>query len=432
MVDLLIHQGAIYSGQSWINPGYLVIQDQEISQISPGEAPEDLVRSASRVISAKNQAVIPGLTNGHTHLSQVFMRGLAGGRALIPWLKEVIWPLQAALTPADMHLAAMLGLVENLRCGATNVVDHHKLTKTADYTDLVLAAAEKIGLHFRLARSWADKGTGAEDPQKIISDLTRLLEKWRGHTQIQIDNGPLALWRCSEDSLRETHNLALEYGRKTHFHVSETREELQKSLDEYQLRPVEWLSRIGVLDTETEIVHAVWVDENETDLISSAGAVIVHCPVSNAVLGSGAAPVASFLEKGIDLRLGTDGPASNDTQDLWETGKAALSMARIKNLDPTLLPPDLMLKIALAGKSLESGGEADVVIVNLNHPRVCPVQDLSSALVLGTHGSDVETVIVAGKILMENQKVLVIDEEELLNSCNQAATQLRKRAGLDQ
>lgn len=432
MADIVIHQGAIYSRKGWINPGYLEITNQQISKISAGEAPGDLLGSVSQVISAENQAVIPGLTNAHTHLSQVFMRGLAGGRALLPWLKEVIWPLQAGLTPEDMELAAMLGLVENLRCGATNVVDHHKITRTPAHTDSVCSAVEKMGLRFRLARSWSDKGSGAENPKDILFDLARLLEKWKGHSHIQIDNGPLALWRCSEDTLRQSHELVRKNGRKTHFHVSETSDEVTMSLEEYQLRPVEWLADLGVLDQNTEVVHAVWVDENEISLIERSHSAVVHCPVSNAVLGSGVAPISSFLDRKIKLRLGTDGPASNDTQDIWETTKAAVSLARIQNLDPTLLPPDQALEIALANRILEKGSEADIVIVDLDHVRVSPVQDLSSALVLGTHGSDVDTVIVAGRILMKDKKVLVVNEEDLLKKCRNAVAQLRIRSGLDQ
>lgn len=431
MTDILIHEGAVYSAEGWMDPGFLIITDQIITQIGAGQPPEDLISSANQVISAKNQAVIPGLTNAHTHFSQVFMRGLGGGRALLSWLKEIIWPLQGALTPEDMELAALLGLVENLSCGAAYVVDHHKITRSPEHTDAVLSAVEKVGLHVRLARSWSDTGSGAEKSGEILSDLERLLEKYQDHSYIRVDNGPLALWRCSEETLRQSHQLAQKYGRMTHFHVSETRAEVKMSLEEYGLRPVEWLSELGVLDQDTELVHAVWVNDNEIDLIEKSGASVVHCPVSNAVLGSGIAPVSKFLEKGINLRLGTDGPASNDTQDIWETSKAAVSLARIHNLDPTLLPPDQALSIALAGRSLEQGGAADLVIVNLDHTRVSPVLDLSSALVLGTHGSDVDTVIVGGRILMENSQVQVVDEQELLQECRLAVSCLLKKAGLN-
>ncbi|MBN1267622.1 MAG: amidohydrolase family protein, partial [Anaerolineales bacterium] len=253
---------------------------------------------------------------------------------------------------------------------------------------------------------------------------------WNGHSHISISNGPLALWRCSEKMLQETHSLALERGTFTHFHVSESSHEVQLSLEEYNLRPVEWLEQIGVLDQSTQLVHAVWLESHEITQIARSGAVVIHCPVSNAVLGSGIAPVARMAESGIPIFLGTDGPASNDTQDTWETLKAAVSLARITNLDPTILPPSQALSMALAGKILHEGSDADLILVDISHSRVWPVLDPTSALVLGTHGSDVDTVICGGRLLMQNKKILIFDEEALLAECEEAVHILRKKAGI--
>lgn len=202
------------------------------------------------------------------------------------------------------------------------------------------------------------------------------------------------------------------------------------SLEEYGQRPVAWLDSLKVLDGDTEAVHAVWVNPDEVSLLADAGAVMIHCPVSNAVLGSGVAPIPGLLEAGIPIRLGTDGPASNDNQDIWETAKSALTLTRVSHLDAALLPPSQVLDMALAGKTLAPGGEADLVIVDLDHPRAAPVQDLPSALILGIQGGDVETVIVQGELLMKEKKVLVIDEPALLEDCRAAVGQLKKRAGI--
>jgi 5-methylthioadenosine/S-adenosylhomocysteine deaminase len=360
------------------------------------------------------------------------MRGLAGGSPLIEWLRELIWPLQGVITPEELRLAAQLGLVENLRCGATHVVNHHKMVASAAHTDAVLAAAQEIGLQFTLARSWADRGTNAENPAEIREDLIRLNEDWAGRDDlITIANGPIALWRCTPETLRASHELALAHQTFTHFHVSETREEVQMCLDETGLRPVDWLADIGVLDSHTQVVHAVWVDETEIDKMAAAGAPVVHCPASNGALGSGIAPVTEMLQAGIDIRLGTDGPASNDTQDLWETVKLAVNFARGSAQDPTLMPPDEALAIATGGRVLAPGNSADLIVVDLNHPRVVPVQDLSSALVLGTHGSDVRDVIVNGKLLLRAGNVQVLDEFALYDACRDAIKVLRKKAGLE-
>jgi 5-methylthioadenosine/S-adenosylhomocysteine deaminase len=207
-------------------------------------------------------------------------------------------------------------------------------------------------------------------------------------------------------------------------------DEIQMSLDQYGQRPVEWLDSIGMLGADTQMVHAVWVDDVEIDLVAIANAPVIHCPVSNAVIGSGVAPVAKMLSRGIDLRLGTDGPASNDTQDLWETLKMAVSFGRAFNQNPTVLPPSEALKLATSGKSIQAGQLANLIIVDLNHPRVVPVQDVDSALVLGTHGSDVRTVIVGGEILMRDGRVTILDEPALYQECRSAIKSLRKRAGI--
>ncbi len=175
----------------------------------------------------------------------------------------------------------------------------------------------------------------------------------------------------------------------------------------------------------------MWVDEGEIDLLAQSGAPVIHCPVSNAVLGSGIAPVADLLRRGVSVRLGTDGPASNDTQDVWETTKTAVQLARASTLDATALPPTAALQLALGTDALRPGDPADLIVVNLNHPRAMPVHDVASVLVLSTQGSDVETVIVGGQILLRDGQVLGLDEAALLDACRRAVSHLRQRAGLD-
>ena len=431
MDTILIHDGAVLITDGWVDPGYVFIEGDRISAVGQGKAPPEIIAHAGEVISVRHCAVLPGLINAHTHLSQTFMRGLAGGRPLLPWLKELIWPLQAALTPEDMHLAALLGLVENLRCGVTEIVNHHKVVATPAHTDAVCEAAVTVGLHTTLARAWSDQGTNAESPDAIVADLERLFTHYQDYDQLKIANGPIALWRCSDVTLRHTRELAQKYGSFTHFHVSESQSEVQMSLDETGKRPINWLEAIGVLGPDTQVVHAVWVNGEEIDLLSQAGAPVIHCPVSNAVLGSGIAPVAELLRQNVSVRLGTDGPASNDTQDLWETLKTALSFARVQTLDATAMSPAVALRLAMGANVLAPGSAADLIVVNLNHPRAMPVHDIDSALALSTHGSDVDTVIVRGQILMHNRRVLVLDEAALLDECRHAVGLLRQRAGLN-
>ena len=345
------------------------------------------------------------------------------------WLNQVIWPLQKTMSPEELYLASLLGLVENLRYGVTEVTDHHKITHSTIHTEAVLKAAQKIGLRFTLARAWSDQGVNQEDPQLIIEDLTRLFSLTEGERWISIANGPLALWRCSARTLVDTHDVALQHGSFTHFHVSESQQEVDMSIKAHGLRPVEWLDSIGMLDKYTQLVHAVWVSPDEIHNIKRQGATVIHCPVSNAVLGSGVAPLSDYHKEMIPLRLGTDGSASNDTQDIWETLKFAVCMARGLSLDPTILPPREALGLALGNRKLAVGFPADLIIIDLNHPQSAPVIDYDAALTLGGASRDVRYVFVGGEARLADGRLTMLDEEQLLRECNQAIKALRRRAG---
>ena len=436
MLTILIRDGAVLTPSGWLQPGFVKIEDGLIIEVGEGNPAPDI--AADEVIYANQCAVLPGLVNGHTHFSQTFMRGLGGGLTLLRWLKERIWPLQGKFTPEVMRLAALLGLVENLRCGVTEIVDHHKVYTSQEHTDVVCEAVHQIGVRTTLARGWVDCGENAEGVEHIMADLERTFEKWHNPDGIlRIANGPLATWRCSSETLQETQKLARQYGSFTHIHASETRDEVQMCLDDHGMRPFEWLDSIGLLDHDTQLVHAVWVNESDLELIHRSGTTVVLCPVSNAVIGSGIAPIARLNQRAAVTRLGTDGPASNDTQDMWETTKFAFAFCNAVNLDATALTADKTLAMALGGSAknldgvgIKTGMAADVIVVDLDHPRIVPVHDISASLVLSVHGSDVDTVIVDGRVLMRDKEVLVLDEPALLEECRQAALELRKQAGL--
>ncbi len=427
----VINHANVYGSDQWILDATIVIQRGIITHISfsgnflPSTAKE------CEIINARGMLAVPGLTNGHTHLSQVFMRGLAGGRPLLKWLRELIWPLQASFSSEEMHLAAMLGLAENLRGGVTEVIDHHKITQTRAHTKAVANAVEELGIRCTIARAWVNKGKNAEDDGQILEELAELFSENDQNNLLAYASGPLTPWRASADLLQKTHQLASENNSFSHIHVSETMEEVQMSLDEYGCRPLTWLNQIGILDQHCQIVHAVCVDETEMNLLADTHAPVVHCPVSNAVLGSGVAPLRKLLDRGIQVRLGTDGPASNDTQDCFESMKMALCLARASFQDANNISCEQVLSMAFDTKQLKVGASADIALIDVNTLNSAPVQDFSSALVLSTRKDDVDTILVNGEILMQNKKLKTIDEELLIKECNKAIKNLRKRAGLD-
>ncbi|HXV42366.1 MAG TPA: amidohydrolase [Anaerolineae bacterium] len=442
---LLIQNGSVLTmdkRDTIYTPGWVWIEQDRIGAVGAGQPPVDFLARAKRVIDATHLAVLPGLINAHTHLSQTFMRGLGDDKPLLDWLKQVMWPLQAAMTPAEMRLAALLGLVENLRCGATAVGQHHKIITSSAHVDAAAEAAETVGLRMQLARGWVDLGTNAESPEAILAEMSRLRERWHGQAEgrITVAFGPLAAWRCSDESMRRTFALAREWGMRTHIHVAEAKDEIELMRQRNGLGHIEWLHALGLLGPEMQLVHCVWVSEAEIDLIAESRSVVVHCPVSNMYLASGAAPLRRMLDRGVAVALGTDGPASHNSQDLLETLKIAALLAKVSTGQATaLLPLEALRLVTTAGARfwgredvgrIVPGCKADLTLVNLNTTRSMPVHRPESAVVYNASGADVHTVIVDGRILLDAARVTMLDEAALLEECRGAAKRLLNRAGV--
>jgi len=414
----------------WLQDACLLVEEGMISAISTAPPPAEKIE-ATETLSLRHCAVTPVWVNGHTHLSQTFMRGLAGGRPLLRWLKERIWPLQDTFTPETLELAALLGLAENIRSAVGIVVDHQKITSTPAHSEAVFRAAQQSGLRVWLARAWSDRGSVTESPAHILAEMEELMQRNKDSARVKFANGPLATWRCSAETLCASHQLARQYDTFTHIHVAETTDEVQFSLNEYRLRPIEWLAQIGVLDEATHIVHAVWVEEREVALLAERCAVVVHCPVSNAVLGSGIAPLAQMVKSGVHVRLGTDGPASNDTQDALETMKFALCLARAHQRNATLIPPHTAVRLAWDSPGLKVGQPADFAVLRLDGIWSAPVQDLDSALALCLRVADVESLVIGGQFILRENRLLTIDEAAVVREAQKAVGWLRQKAGLE-
>jgi 5-methylthioadenosine/S-adenosylhomocysteine deaminase len=285
-------------------------------------------------------------------------------------------------------------------------------------------------------------GEAGEPPDSIIDSMRRLRERWHlsADGRITIGFGPMAAWRCSDATMRQTVALAREWGMATHIHIAEAQTEIDLMRQRNGLRHVEWLDSLDVLGPDLQLVHCVHVNDWELDLIAGSGASVIHCPVSNMYLASGVAPVRDMLDRGISVALGTDGSASHNSQDLLETMKTAALLAKVTRGDATtLLPGDVLRMVTTAGARLLDradlgrlvpGAKADLSLIDLNTARSMPVHHPASALVYNASGPDAHTVIVGGHILVEAGRVTGLDEDALLAECRAAASQLLKRAGI--
>ncbi len=449
MGTILIEKGAVVTlddAGRLLEPGYVLLREDTIAAVGPGDPPAELRQAADTVIDASHMAVLPGLVNAHTHLFQTFIRGLADDKPLLEWLQAAIWPVAQALCPEEAYLAAMVGLLENIRSGVTAVLDHQYIHTDPRNDDGVYRAAEETGVRFLLARGWTDMGyhpAFMEPPERIIEEMDRLRRTWHGRHdgRLRLEFGPLIPWGCSDETMRRTSELARAWGMGIQIHVAETQAEVTMNLESRGRRHIEWLADLGVLGPDVQLVHSIWLNDAEIDLIARHGAVVVHCPVSNMYLASGVARILEMRRRGIPVALATDGPGSNNCQDMLETLKMTVLLQKVHHLDAMALSPEDALWMACRDGaiafgqpdrigSLEVGKKADVVLVDLDTPLAMPVHRVPSALVFNLGHGDVDTVIVDGRILMREKRILCVDEKAVLAEARDACRRLFRRAGI--
>jgi 5-methylthioadenosine/S-adenosylhomocysteine deaminase len=448
MTSTLIENGAVVTlvGDQVFDPGWVLVDGNQIADVGAGEAPESHRRLADETIDASGMAVMPGMVNAHTHLFQTFFRGLADDKPLLDWLKDCIWPAAVHLDDHSAHLAALSGLIENLRTGATSVIDHQYIHVSESIDDAVCRAADELGIRFLLARGWSDRNYQEplmETAATVLDRTERVRERWdgAGAGRLRVELAPLIPWGCSDDAMRETVAASRSWARGTHLHCAETAVEVEMSLDERGVRHVPWLESLGALGPDVQLAHSVWLTDDELDLIASSGSIVVHCPVSNMYLASGVARVPEMLDRGITVALASDGPGSNNRQDMFEVLKATVLLQKVHHLDPVLLQPEDVLQMACRGGAAafglpddlgaaEAGRLADLVFVDLRSVFIAPVHRVPSALVYCATPHDVHTVMVDGRILVRDRQVIGVNENAVLAAADAAASEVFRRAGV--
>lgn len=390
---------------------------------------------ADVIIDARGKVVLPGLINAHTHLSMTLLRGAADDMPLMGWLKTKIWPVEKNLKPEDCYTGALLGCLEMIKSGTTCFADQYF------HMDRVAQAVEESGIRGMLSYGIIELG----DPKRRESELRtgeKLVKEWHGKAggRVLTMFGPHAPHTCSSECLAKVKEMAKKHRTGIHFHLSETKDEIKQVTEKYGKRPVEHLDSIDFLGPEVLAAHCVWLTEQEIKVLRDRGVKPVHNPVSNMKLGSGIAPVPEMLAAGIPVALGTDGAASNNTLDMFSEMKFAALLNKVHKLDPEAVPAPLALEMATVngaialglGKelgSIEAGKRADLVLVGLKKPHLSPLHDVISHLVYSVVGSDVDTTIVDGKILMQNRQVLTLDEDKVLRKAQESADDLLARKG---
>ena len=443
--SFLVYDAAIVTSDDAgriVDRGWVYAVDDRIVEVGVGEVPRGRLLG-DVVVDGTNMAVMPGMVNGHTHLFQTFFRGLGDDKSLLDWLRDYIWPTASEMTADEVGLAATVGLIENLRTGATSVIDHQYIHADPATDDAVCAAADRLGVRFLLARGWADRNYEprlSETSAQIIERTDAVAARWHGHDhgRLRVETAPLIPWGCSDETMRAVGGATAAFGGGLHVHCAETAVEVEMSQAERGMRHVPWLESVGALGPATQLAHSVWLDDDELDLIAQRGATVVHCPVSNMYLASGVPRIPEMIRRGIVVALASDGPGSNNRQDMFEAMKTAVLLQKIHHLDPVILQPEDALRMATRGGAaafgqvdaigqIAEGRKADLVIVDLDSPFIAPVHRVASALVFNASPRDVHTVVVDGRVVIRDRQLLVADERAVLAEARQVCGALFAR-----
>jgi 5-methylthioadenosine/S-adenosylhomocysteine deaminase len=409
MYELRIKNARLYVS-GFLTEGEVGISDGKIQYIG-----KEKIRG-EKTIDARKNIVMPGLMNAHTHLAMALFRGFAEDLPLEKWLQMKIWPAERKLTSEDVYYGSLLGIIEMIRTGTTCFSDLYV------EMDEVARAAIKAGIRGCLCYGMADRGD-EERGEKELKIGMKFVKKWKGSEIIYPLYGPHSTYTCSPKFLETVKETAKEDGVPVHIHASENQWEIQEVKRQCGATPIKLLYHLEFLDEHTILAHCVWVSDEEIQMLKNSKTNVVHNPVSNLKLAAGISPVFQFLRKGINVSLGTDGAASNNSYDLFEEVKITPLLQKVVTGRADAISVREVIEMAtvngykaygLNGGELEIGKLADIIIIDISginhHPSYNPLNNL----VYSGRGCDVTHTIINGRVVMEDRNILTLNEEKII------------------
>ncbi|MFD2369011.1 amidohydrolase [Brevibacillus sp. GCM10020057] len=404
--------------------GDLLIEGSRISRIA-----DAIDQPADTVIDGRGMAAMPGLINAHNHASMSLLRGFSDDLKLMDWLDKKMLPAEARMTKEDIYWGTMLAAAEMIASGTTAFADMYV------QMDAVAQAVLDSGMRASLTRGMVFL---EDDGGRRMAEALDLIDNWSGAGDGRITTmlGPHAPFTCPPQPLSEVIELARSRRIPVHIHLAETVEEVAKIRERYQQTPTEYLHELGLFcGNHVLLAHAVHLTADDVRLLRGMRGGISHNPVSNLKLGCGVAPLREMTAQGITVGLGTDGAGSATTLDMFAEVKAAAWLQKLVFGDPTALSAEQALRMAtiesakllgIDGETgtLEAGKQADLILIDLDKPHLQPVHDLYSLLAYSATGADVDTTIVAGRILMRNRQLQSLDWEEISREASRRAARL--------
>jgi 5-methylthioadenosine/S-adenosylhomocysteine deaminase len=415
----------------------VVAADGSIAEVRPTGSP---LPAGARVIDAAGCFVVPGLVQAHLHLCQTLFRGLAEERPLLAWLRERIWPLEAAHDAASLRASARLSMAELLLSGTTAILD----MGTVHYTEQLFLAAEESGIRYTGGQALMDRGAGVpaglmQSTTEALAESDALFARWDGAAggRMHYAYTPRFILTCSPEILQAVVERARN-GARVHTHASEQQEELAVVRAEIGRGDLEYFAEIGLTGPWLVLAHGVWLEDAGLAEIARTGTHVTHCPASNLKLASGLAPVRALLDRGINVALGSDGAACSNTLDAWAQLWLAALVASARDGAGALHAREAFEMATLGGAralgladrigSVEVGKRADLLVVD---PRAhLPNGDVYTTLVYSCRGNDVRTVLIDGRVVVEDRRLLTLDAAAVRFEALAERDALVARAGL--
>ncbi len=438
-VDIVIRRGTIVTLDDAcpvIPSGALAVRGDTITAMGTDADIAGRFRGRE-VIDATGRVVMPGLVNAHTHAAMTCFRGIADDLELMEWLNRYIFPAEAKnVDPELAYWGSLLACIEMIRSGTTSFCDMYI------FEEETAKAASLAGMRCLLGEVLFDfPSPNFKTPEEGLAYTEGLIGRWAGHPLVRITVEPHAMYTCSPDLLKKAKALADRCRVPLALHLLETRSERDGLVEKLGCSPVKFLRDEGLLDENLLAFHCVWLDAADIEMFARADAKAVHNPESNMKLASGVAPVPDMQAAGIPVALGTDGCASNNNLDMFQEMDMAAKLHKAFRLDPTVMSAATVLKMATrdGARALGMGNEtgmlrpgmkADLITVDFNQPHLTPVYHEDSHLVYCASGSDVETVVINGRIVMRDRNILTVDEGEVMDRVNRIARRIRESLGM--
>ena len=438
--DLIVSGGMVVTidgPRSIYDDGAVVVTGDTIVAVGPRVEVEAKF-AARETIDARNMLVLPGFINGHTHVPMTLFRGIHDDVTLNDWLYKYIFPAEAKnVTEEFVRWGTRLAAAEQIRSGVTTFADMYY------FEDAVAEETKAAGMRAVLGETFIDFPAPDNKTNAAMLDYTeKFLKRWQGDPLIHAAPAPHSIYTCSQKTLQDSAALARKYHTPILIHVAEMKKERDDSVAKNGMSPVQYLEKIGVLGPDVIAAHCIFVDEADRRTLAQRQVGCVHNPSSNMMIASGVAPVPEMRAAGIAVGLGTDGPAgSNNDLDLMEEIDLAAKLAKITKMDPLAINAKAVVEMATIDGaraihlekeigSLEKGKKADVILISLDEANAVPMYDVYAQIAYALKASDVQSVVIGGKVVMRDRKLLTINENEAIVKAREYKSKVAASLGL--